>query len=486
MDGVNGVTQCPIAQGDHFTYRWRALQYGHTWYHSHYALQYADGAVGPLIIHGPNSEDWDIDLGPVLIQDYVHETSFIAYEAEKTQTNFARADSIVVNGLGHDPATGTGSYFNTKFTPGKKHLLRLVNSSAGTTFIFSIDNHPFKVVANDLVAIEPFTTTSLTIGIGQRYTIIVEADQEPANYWIRTHPATRCNGFAESLGTCNGTTGGTPGVFDDNCVLFDVRTAIVSYDSPDITNTTLPSSTPFVYSVACLDEPAKNLKPVVPWVIDNRPANNITRDRFTLGRQNAGLNDSVYEPGGYQHWEFTPDFFWIDFENPTILNTSFQGEFDKNFHVIDEPYDSGFIFMVFEASPMSPTPSDVTVIPISHPIHWHGHDVVVLAQNQSQFDPDESFAYFNFDNPPRRDVVLLPEQGYIAIAMRADNPGAWLIHCHIAWHSSGGLAMQNLESQSTIVNTLGGASALNETQRVCDNWRKFNDQHPILQDESGI
>lgn len=64
--------------------------------------------------------------------------------------------------------------------------------------------------------------------------------------------------------------------------------------------------------------------------------------------------------------------------------------------------------------------------------------MVVLAQNQSLFDPKESFAYFNFENPPRRDVVLLPEQGYIAIAMRADNPGAWLIHCHIAWHSSGG------------------------------------------------
>lgn len=46
--------------------------------------------------------------------------------------------------------------------------------------------------------------------------------------------------------------------------------------------------------------------------------------------------------------------------------------------------------------------------------------------------------------------------------------------------------MQNLESQGTIVNSLGGSSALDETQRVCTNWRNFNDQHPILQDESGI
>ena len=49
MDGVNGVTQCPIAPGDYFNYTWRAMQYGSSWYHSHYSVQYADGANGPLV-----------------------------------------------------------------------------------------------------------------------------------------------------------------------------------------------------------------------------------------------------------------------------------------------------------------------------------------------------------------------------------------------------------------------------------------------------
>lgn len=59
MRGVQ-VTQCPIAQNDTFTHRWRALQYGNTWYHSHYSLQYADGLAGPLLLHGPHSAPWDI------------------------------------------------------------------------------------------------------------------------------------------------------------------------------------------------------------------------------------------------------------------------------------------------------------------------------------------------------------------------------------------------------------------------------------------
>lgn len=46
--------------------------------------------------------------------------------------------------------------------------------------------------------------------------------------------------------------------------------------------------------------------------------------------------------------------------------------------------------------------------------------------------------------------------------------------------------MQNLESQSTIVDTIGGPSALTETQRVCENWKNFDAQNPVLQDESGV
>jgi FtsP/CotA-like multicopper oxidase with cupredoxin domain len=39
QDGVASVTQCPLAFGETMTYEWQANQYGHSWYHSHYALQ---------------------------------------------------------------------------------------------------------------------------------------------------------------------------------------------------------------------------------------------------------------------------------------------------------------------------------------------------------------------------------------------------------------------------------------------------------------
>jgi len=63
MDGTPGISQCPIAPGATFTYRIRAELYGTSWWHSHYSAQYIDGLVGPIVIHGPKSTDYDIDVG---------------------------------------------------------------------------------------------------------------------------------------------------------------------------------------------------------------------------------------------------------------------------------------------------------------------------------------------------------------------------------------------------------------------------------------
>lgn len=49
MDGVNGLTQCPMAPLDYFVYNWTATQYGSSWYHSHYTVQYADGLQAPIV-----------------------------------------------------------------------------------------------------------------------------------------------------------------------------------------------------------------------------------------------------------------------------------------------------------------------------------------------------------------------------------------------------------------------------------------------------
>lgn len=69
-DGVNGVTECPIAPGNTHQYRFKATQHGTSWYHSHFSAQYAEGVVGALVINGPAASNYHNDLGTMTLTDW--------------------------------------------------------------------------------------------------------------------------------------------------------------------------------------------------------------------------------------------------------------------------------------------------------------------------------------------------------------------------------------------------------------------------------
>jgi FtsP/CotA-like multicopper oxidase with cupredoxin domain len=123
--------------------------------------------TGPLVIHGPSSANWDIDLGPLPITDYYHKESFTEFYEQRV--GFPKpSDNALFNGMNTFNNSGviTGSKFEMKFTPGKKHRIRLVNMATDAHFKFSVDNHKITVMAADFVAIEPYVTEVVHIFIG--------------------------------------------------------------------------------------------------------------------------------------------------------------------------------------------------------------------------------------------------------------------------------------------------------------------------------
>lgn len=80
-----------------------------------------------------------------------------------------------------------------------------------------------------------------------------------------------------------------------------------------------------------------------------------------------------------------------------------------------------------------------------HPIHTHGHAPQHLYRVSSGFyTPGEVVA-----TPPvpmRRDVWLVPPGGHTVSRFTANNPGVWLLHCHMEWHLLGGLAIAFVEA----------------------------------------
>jgi hypothetical protein len=69
------------------------------------------------------------------------------------------------------------------------------------------------------------------------------------------------------------------------------------------------------------------------------------------------------------------------------------------------------------------------------------------------------------------------------LAFQTNNPGAWLMHCHIAWHVSQGLSVDFLEQSSKISKVMD----LNALKANCANWNAYFPAHdPFKQYDSGL
>ena len=199
MDGVPAVEQCPIPPtpgSNTFTYRFQAELYGTSWWHSHYSSQYSSGLAGPVVIHGPNNVNYDIDLGPVMMADWYHKTYEVLVDELMAPNNSGitpPSNNNLINGRNNYPCdktslpcTPNSGVSEFRFQSGKSMRLRLVNHGAEAGQKFSIDNHKFQVIANDFVPIVPYNTDSITLGVGQRADIVVNGTGSSTDVvWMR-------------------------------------------------------------------------------------------------------------------------------------------------------------------------------------------------------------------------------------------------------------------------------------------------------------
>lgn len=147
-------------------------------------------------------------------------------------------------------------------------------------------------------------------------------------------------------------------------------------------------------------------------------------------------------------------------------------QFTNTSNKIDLPNAGEWVYLLITES----------LLPVAHPIHLHGHDFFVLGSGTTTYDA--STAVLNLDNPPRRDVALLPAAGWLMLAFQTDNPGAWIMHCHIGWHTLEGFALQFLEMKSEI-HALGliDGTTLTET---CSAWSSYAESSGTEQGEGGL
>lgn len=395
MDGTNGVTECPLAPGQSRTFTFLCTQFGTTWYHSHYSDQYTDGVLGPIIIDGPATANYDVDLGAMPITDWYYQTasqigSLLEFEQIRAPP---AANNVLINGTNVNlNQSGGGNYNIVTITKGKTYRLRLINTGTNDGYKVSLDGHNFTVITADFVPIQPFTTQWLFINIGQRYDVIFHANQNVDSYWFHAVVQKPCG---NNLNT-------------NALAIFTYAGSNTSVPTTGAEN--LPPSTD-------CNDPNSNLLPYVSFTVPVQTSISASSELpVGLNLVQSGSGQNVVQ------WTLNLTAMQVDWSDPTLAyvqagNTSYP----TDLNVIDLPDADSWSFWIIQDLP--------TVAPaLPHPMHLHGHDMYILGTGTGNYTNTTAL---NFQNPPRRDVATLPAGGWMVLAFVTDNPGAWLMHWYV-------------------------------------------------------
>ncbi|KAF2436801.1 hypothetical protein EJ08DRAFT_623128 [Tothia fuscella] len=410
MDGVAGVTQCPIPAGGSFTHSFVANPAGTRWYHSHDKAQYPDGLRSPMIIH---DREWERSLGfeeqfvfsvsdwyhtqfPYLIHEFFDGGNF---NGRTTRGAMPMPDSSLINDT---------ESITLEIEPNKKYLLRIVSMAALFPHQISIvEDHDMTIVAIDGFPTKPKDASAIVISAGQRYDVLITGKANVTKDYTIT---------SEML--------------DSNMT----RTGFLKY----ISNSTNPSS----------KQQKQNYKratvvPIDDFILepaDGQPLLTGVDKSITLPVSYTGKADrrsTRIKLGNASYVSpkvptlFTALTTGSDAENPIVYGDS------VNPYVIR----TGQVVQIIVQNDDD----------IQHPMHLHGYEFQVVARGAGVWDGDESKLP---KMPMKRDTANTPARGHLVIRIKANNPGVWVFHCHMEFHVEGGMMATIIESPATLQKTV--------------------------------
>ncbi|KXL45905.1 hypothetical protein M433DRAFT_154115 [Acidomyces richmondensis BFW] len=474
MDGTVGVTQCPIAPGEKFTYEFNVSgQSGTYWWHAHHGVQSSDGLHGPLIIHGRGDLhreriSYDTDR-VILVSDHYHDLSsallwqYLAPDMENTEPV---PDGGLINGRSIrdcdrlpqrrcDNTSVHVGHAEFDMAPDQNHRLRFINVGSFAEFQVQIDEHELGITEVDGTEVHPVNYHRLNISPGQRYSVTIATTVKTADsFWLRARMITTC--FKRRSKTLE------PDVF-----------GILRYSR----SADKPKSTDWDDKLAlkCKD---MNTTELIPTEILPAPpqadAYFYLRSNFEIGAWR--LSRGVFNGSSWR----------ASARSPTLLRT-LDGLLTNNTSFTPVPipgngrgaaFVNDVAFDISRELVVQTTGMQVIDLLISnfddgaHPLHLHGYKYFVLAEGhgyppkQSVFDEltrdnvQPLYDSLDLSNPLRRDTASVEGFGWILIRIVADNPGVWAFHCHVSWHTEAGLLMQFLTRSDELAKLEAPAASL--------------------------
>ncbi|MEO8448597.1 MAG: multicopper oxidase domain-containing protein [Gemmatimonadota bacterium] len=399
-DGAAGVTQDPVPAGGEFVYRIRFPDAGIYWYHPHVRedIQQDLGLYGNLLVdspdpsyYGPANSEQVLMLDDLLVDEH----GILPYGRD-------RGNYAIMGRFGNLMLTNGEPDYEVEVNKGDVVRFMLTNVANTRSFNLSFGGNPIKLVAADLGRYErEEMVPTVVIAPAQRYVVEVKFDR-PGAYAITTAVQALNNFLGEFQPTVD--TLGT--------VTVKATNTTKDYAKEFSTLRVLPAVTAEFARYKQYFEKAPDKELLLTVSIQGMP---IVITAFMSV-------DTMYFPP--QEWtDGMRDMNWVATSKEVRWILRDLATKKENMDIVWALKKDDVIKVRMKNDALS-------MHPMSHPIHFHGQRLLVVARNGVAED-----------NLVWRDTILVPVGQTIDFLVEATNPGKWMAHCHIAEHLEAGMMM---------------------------------------------
>lgn len=399
-DGVPDVTQAPVPPGGSFVYRVKFPDPGIYWYHPHVRedIQQDQGLYGNLLVDSPDPGYYNpVNAEEVLMLDdlLVDDQGILPYGGDVGNFSIMGrfGNLLLVNG---EPG------YRLQVRKGDVVRFLLTNVANARTLNLSFGGNPIKLVGADISRFErEEMVPSVVIAPAQRYVVEVKFDR-PGTYPIVNQVQALNNFFGE------------------------FQPAVDTLGLVTVESTPTPKS--YAKEFAALRSVQAVSDEVEPYrkYFDRAPDKHLL---LTVNIQGLPIVvtafmsvDTMFFPP--QEWaDGMPDMNWVSTANAVHWIM-------RDLDAKQDNMDIAWHFKKGEVVKVRMTNDALSMHPMSHPIHFHGQRLLILARNGI---PEENLAW--------RDTILLPVGQTVDFLLELTNPGRWMAHCHIAEHLEAGMMM---------------------------------------------
>ena len=397
-DGVPDLTQKAVAPGDSFTYRLHFPDAGVYWYHPHVRedIEQAMGLFGNMLVDSPDPAYYS----PVN-QEQVLMLNDLLINAD-TLIPFAKSgpDFTLMGRAGNVMLVNGEPHYALHVATGDVVRFFVTNASSSRTYNLSFGGAPIKIVASDVSRFEyEESVPSVVVAPAERY--IAEVRFPHAGTYPLLNAVQVINHYTGEFAQEVDTLG---------TVTVDAAPAKPDYASQFAT---------FRHNAAVTRD------------IDRyRAAFNRPPDKtFTLTVQTNGLplatvqfmsiDTAYFVPVEWN--DAMPEMNWLSTSDQVrwIIRDNASGKENMD---IDWHAKAGSVvkLRIFN--------DDKSFHPMQHPIHLHGQRMLVVSRNGVATK-----------NLVWKDTAIIPVGQTVDLLIDASNPGAWMLHCHIAEHLGSGM-----------------------------------------------